>query len=323
MFFESFGISFDRSFDEATGFRTRSLLTVPVRDRERRLAAVLQLLNRKRGGFTREDATFLSELGVPFALALSAARLHRAIVERERMERELKLAAEIQRILLPSPGTRLPGLELAVLSRPCHEVGGDYYDFIPGEDGTWWIALGDVAGKGVPSALIASNLQSFLWSRRNGGDSLAALLAEGNNLLKRLTQGSKYATLVLLEWAPGERRLKWANAGHPPALLLRGGAVERLGATGPPLGLIPGLPYRSGEVALDPGDRLLLVTDGVTEASVEIGGEEFGMDRTEAELAAEGGPEGVLRRLQQSVTEHLAGRDPADDLTCLCLQVSL
>lgn len=311
---------FDPSFDRATGFTTRSLLTVPVRDRERRLVAVLQLLNRRRGGFSRQDAAFLSELGVPFALALSTARLHQAIVERERMERELKLAAEIQRILLPSPDTHLPGLESAVVCRPCHEVGGDYYDFIPGEDGTWWIALGDVAGKGVPSALIASNLQSFLWSRRNGGGPLGGLLAEGNNLLQRLTQGSKYATLVLLQWAPGQRRVTWANAGHPPGLLLCRGAVERLGATGPPLGLIPDLPYRSGEVVLAPGDRLLLVTDGVTEASTTLGGEEFGLDRTQEALGAQGGPAGVLRTLQDAVAAHLAGGDPSDDLTCVCLE---
>ena len=309
---------FDRSFDEASGFLTRSLLTVPVRDRDGELVAVLQLLNRRRNGFGREDVRFLAELGVPFALALETARQHRAILERERLRKELQLAADIQRALCPKDLGRVEGLELAVLWKPCLEVGGDYYDLIPGKDGSWWLVVADVSGKGVAAALIASNLQAFLWSRRDSGEPLHELAAEGNDLLHRLTDGRKYATLVLAEWRPEARELRWVNAGHPPMLLRQGGAVKRHAATGPPLGLIPGLPYACGSAVLEEGDLLLAITDGVTEASAEQGGEEFGMERAAVGLERAREPEAAVRALHAAVADFVSGAALRDDVTVLC-----
>lgn len=308
---------FDPDVDRATGFRTRSLLTVPVKDREGALVAVLQLLNRRRGSFDREDVAFLSELGVPFAIALNAAKLHRAIVERERLRQEMELAAEIQRTLRPSGLSGVPGLELAVLCRPCLEVGGDYYDLIPGSDGAWWIVAGDISGKGVAAALIASNVQAYLWSRRDAGCTLEELLRDGNTQLHRLTRGRKYATLLLAQWRPESRELLWANAGHPPMMLRSKGVVRRLGATGTPLGLIPGLPYRSGVEHLDPGDAFLIYTDGVSEAGEGTGREEFGLDRVEACLTPGEPPDALVRLVAARVAEHLDGGEPSDDLTLL------
>ncbi len=112
-----------------------------LRDRDGELVAVLQPLNRRRNGFGREDVRFLAELGVPFALALETARQHRAILERERMRKELQLATDIQRALCPKDLNRVRELELAVLWKPCLEVGGDCYDLIPGKDGSWWLAV--------------------------------------------------------------------------------------------------------------------------------------------------------------------------------------
>jgi sigma-B regulation protein RsbU (phosphoserine phosphatase) len=314
---------FDRSFDEATGYRTRSLLTVPVRDREDGLVAVLQLLNHRRNGFAREDVTFLAELGVPFAIALATARLHRAIVEQERLRQEMRLAAEIQQTLRPSDLDAVPGLEVRVSSEPCLEVGGDYYDLIPGADGTWWIVVADISGKGVSAALIASNLQAYLWSRRNIPVSLESLMADGNDLLHRLTQGKKYATLVLAHWDPSNATLKWINAGHPPMVLASGKLRTRLEAGGPPLGLIPGLPYTAGSARLKEGDLLLMVTDGITEAGGEGGGEEFGMEGVLGALDGAASPDDVLERLQGGLARHLRGASPKDDVTLLCLRRQL
>ena len=309
---------FDPSVDTATGFRTRSLLTVPVRDHEGGLVAVLQLLNRRRGTFDREDVGFLSELGVPFALALTTAKLHRVIVERERMRQEMKLAADIQRALRPPDLSVVPGLDLAVVCEPCLEVGGDYYDLIPGADGSWWLVTADISGKGVAAALIASNVQAFLWSRRNSGGSLGDLLGDANNLLYRLTGGLKYATLALAEWRPDVRELRWASAGHLPMLLRRGATIRRLGATGTPLGLIPDLPYGSQTERLGAGDTLLMYTDGVSEAGEGSPQGEFGIEGVERCFAPGETPEAVVGEIAGRLAQHLAGEEAKDDVTLLC-----
>ncbi len=309
---------FDRTFDEATGFRTRSLLTVPVKDREGTLVAVLQLLNHRNHGFSSEDLTFLKELGDPFTVALSNARLHAAQVEQARMREELRLAAQIQQALRPSDLSVVPGLDIAVLSRPCREVGGDYFDLIPRADGSWWVVMADISGKGVAAGLIASNVQAFLWSRRDQPEPLEHLFSDGNELLCRLTQGLKYATLALAQWHPEGRELNWINAGHPPMLLGRSQGVEQLRATGPPLGLIPGLPYAAGHARLEPGDHLLFYTDGVSEAGGEAGGNDFGLDRVVDCLGGAASPQQVVQTVADRVTEFLHGGSPRDDLTLLC-----
>jgi serine phosphatase RsbU (regulator of sigma subunit) len=314
---------FDPSVDRATGFRTRSLMTVPVRDRDGDLTAVLQLLNHDDGGFSDEDVAFLAELGVPFAVALTTARLHAEIVVRERMREELRLAAEIQRALQPEPGVHVPGLELSTLLRPCLEVGGDYWDLIPSDDDDrWWVIVADISGKGVSAGLIASNVQAYFWSRRGDRRSLGRVVAEGNELLYRLAQGRKFATLVIAEWRPHERRLVWVNAGHPPVFVRTGGRVIDLEATGRPIGMLPDQDYEVGELVLAPGDAVLLYTDGVFEAGTGGPEGEFGLDRIRACLEGGVGCEVVTDRLRDAVRGHLGKAAPDDDITIVCLECS-
>lgn len=314
---------FDPSVDRATGFRTRSLLTVPVRDRDGELTAVLQLLNHDDGGFSDEDVAFLAELGVPFAVALTTARLHAEIVVRERMREELRLAAEIQRALQPEPGAHVPGLDLSTLLRPCLEVGGDYWDLIPSDDDDrWWVIVADISGKGVSAGLIASNVQAYFWSRRGDRRSLGRVVAEGNELLYRLAQGRKFATLVIAEWRPDERRLVWVNAGHPPVFVRTGGRVIDLEATGRPIGMLPDQDYEVGEIVLAPGDAVLLYTDGVFEAGTGGPEGEFGLDRIRACLEGGVGCEVVTDRLRGALREHLGKAAPDDDVTIVCLGCS-
>lgn len=310
---------FDPTVDRATGFVTRSLLTVPVRDRDGALTAVLQLLNHRGSGFSAGDVEFLAELGVPFAIALTTARLHREIVARERSQEELRLAAEIQRTLLPDELVRVPGLELERLVRPSREVGGDYWDVIPTGDGErWWLVVADISGKGVAAGLIASNVQAYFWSRRSDRRTLQRVVAEGNDLLYRLTRGRKFATLVLVEWEPASRTLRWVSAGHPPVFLRRGTGVESLAATGRPIGLLPDQSYGSGELTLALGDTLLLYTDGVFEAGMGSDGGEYGLERVAACLAPGGSAAEVSRRLADDLRRHLGSAEPDDDLTVVC-----
>jgi phosphoserine phosphatase RsbU/P len=309
---------FDQRIDRATGFRTRSLLTVPVRDRDGDLVAVLQLLNHRGEGFSRADVGFLAELGVTFAIALATARMHREIVERERMAQEVKLAAEIQRTLLPTDFSTVPGLELVARFQPSFEVGGDYYDVIPTERGSFWLVIADISGKGVAAGLIASNVQAYLWSRRADPRPLEVILREGNDLLYRLTKGRKYATAFVAEWRPVGRTLTWVGAGHPPMLLRREGAIRHLDATGGPLGLLPGLDYTSGSITLAAGDTFLMCTDGVFEAGVEAGLEDFGVERTEACFTGAATAGEVAAAVAAALDRYLAGAHPHDDVTMLC-----
>lgn len=310
---------FDPTVDRKTGFRTRSLLTVPVRDRNGSLVAVLQLLNRRDGGFSEGDVAFLAELGVPCAIALTTARLHREIVERERMQEELRLAGEIQRTLLPQDRAQIPGLELESYSRPCREVGGDFWDIVPSAAGDrCWLVMADISGKGVSAGLIASNVQAYLWSRRDDRRSLERVMTEANELLYRLTRGRKFATLVLAEWSPATRTLSWVNAGHPPLLLRRGRELVVGEATGRPIGLLPEQRYERGSSRLEPGDLVLLYTDGVVEAGVSLPSGELGLDPLLAQLEGVTTPAEVVTRVATRLDEHLGGAPPEDDITLLC-----
>ena len=309
---------FNPRFDRETGFKTRSLLTVPVRDRGGELVAVLQLLNHEGHPFNNDDAAFLGELGVPFAIALCTAKMHQQVVERERLREELRLAAEIQRTMQPLDLAHVPGLEIHALSKPCLEVGGDYFDLIPTDRGTWWLMVGDVSGKGVSAALVASNLQAFLWSRRNDPSPLSTIMAEANDLLRTLARGKKYATLILAEWNAESQTLTWVNAGHPPMLLRHRGALETHEATGVPLGLLRDRRYTEERAVLEGGDLLLLVTDGVTEAEGGAKEGEFGLGRVKACFEGADGSASLAEKVSGALAEHLAGNEPRDDVTLLC-----
>lgn len=307
---------FDRRFDTTTGFRTRSLLTVPVTDRDGHLVAVLQLLNHRDGRFRTGDVEFLGELGVPFAVALATARLHEEIVAREKLAEEVRVAGTIQQNLHPKD-LAAPGLELAARFQPSRGVGGDYYDLIPARHGCYWLVMADVSGKGIPAALIASHVQSFLWSRRLDRRPLDRIAAEGNELLHHFTQGKKYATVVLAEWSPRRRTLTYVNAGHPPVLVRRGEGVLQLGSTGAPLGLMPGLPFRSATTELACDDVLLLYTDGVNEAGAELDMEEFGIARLAGLMGDASSPQGLLDTVSAALTAYLGEHLPHDDVTML------
>jgi sigma-B regulation protein RsbU (phosphoserine phosphatase) len=311
---------FDPKVDHLTGFRTRSLLTVPVRDREGSLIAVLQLLNHQGGGFSVADVEFLAELGVPFAIALTTADLHREIVAREQLRREVRLAAEIQRALQPEGRADIPGLEIEVLFKPCHEVGGDYWDVIPVGDDRWWIVVADVSGKGVPAGLVASNIQACLWTRRSGTEPLTTIVADVNETLCRLTRGRKYATLVAAEWSSTDETLTWVSAGHPPLMLIRDGVIHDFGATGRPIGLLVDQRYESEKTSIAEGDTVLLYTDGLLEAGGINGSDEFGLEKIRACLEGNGGPRDVIQRLTAALAAHIDDGEPEDDVTLVCLR---
>lgn len=305
---------FDSSSDERSGFLTRSVLSAPIRNRDGKVVGVLQLLNRKDGPFIQADLDFLNSLSEHMALAIENTLLHRSQLERDRMERELRLGRDIQSRLFPDAPDRITGLDVAALCVPCFEVGGDCYDFIPLEGGRMGISIGDVSGKGVAAALVMSSLQTALRMAAPLIDDPASLMTQLNSLIHGLTGGRKYATFFYGAYDPNTGTLDYVNAGHVPPLVAHAGGVQALASTGLPIGLFPDNPVRAQRVILEPGATLLLCTDGILEAGDPML-DDFGETRWKALAATLGGlPAGqALANVFETVQAFEADTPPSDD----------
>lgn len=311
---------FDPSVDRRSGFRTRSILCVPIRNRKERIVGVLQLLNKRSGAFGEADLEFLELVSGHVAIGMENATLHLSLLEKDRMERELALGQEIQGRLLPEPPRGIPGTEIAATSVACFEVGGDSYDFIELPSGDLGLSIADVSGKGVGAALVMSSLQAALRVAAPLDESPVRLTARLDKLIRELAGGQKYVTFFFGCYSPATGRLRYVNAGHNPPLMVCDGLVTPLGSTGVPVGLIPNAAWREAEVVLAPGATLVLYTDGVTEAS-SPDDEEFGNDRLSAlatSLAGRPASE-VTAGILAGVTAFEGGSRPADDKTLVVL----
>jgi sigma-B regulation protein RsbU (phosphoserine phosphatase) len=303
----------------------RHLLGVPieVESGPRGLIAVGDKESRRGvGPFSAPDRRTLSLFANQAALALENARLHLQALEKERLEREMHLAAEIQRQILPKGLPVVPGYSLTGWYRPARQVGGDYYDIFPHRDGRVGLLVGDVSGKGMPAALMVSTLHSAL---RLLMDHLAfgpALLERVNRHIVESSAANKFITMLLAELDPRTGVLTYMNAGHNPGILLRvGGAVEQLGAGGLPLGLLPEARFQSRALTLEPGDLLCLYSDGITEAG-SPDDEEFGMGRLIDLLRRERHRPLVeaMEEIQRAVADFSHGLPQGDDQTVVLLR---
>jgi sigma-B regulation protein RsbU (phosphoserine phosphatase) len=307
---------FEPDIDRKLGFKTKQLMCLPIRNEAGDIIGVLQLLN-KPDGFTDEDEAFLDALSAHVALALEKAQLHRERVEKEKMERDLALAREIQAGLLPDAPPIFPGIEIAVSHRASQMVGGDYYDFLPVQvDGkeTLLLVVADVEGKGAASALVMANVQATLHALADHVEALEKLPATINHKLLMGARSStttggrmtKYLSMFLALVESGGRNLRYVNAGHvPPAVIRVDGSVEWLEAGGMIVGLLPDVQFECGTVALGVGDLLVACTDGITEA-MDSAGNEFSRQRM-AELVTrvrQGSPEEIMRTVLGEVETH-------------------
>jgi sigma-B regulation protein RsbU (phosphoserine phosphatase) len=274
------------------------------------------------GPFLVSDRRTLALFANQAALALENARLHLQALEKERLEREMHLAAQIQRQILPKGSPVVPGYELLGWYRPARQVGGDYYDLFRREDGQVGLVVGDVSGKGMPAALMVSTLHSGLRLLRDQADFGPGMLERLNRHVVESSAANKFITLLITELDPATGALQYMNAGHNPGILLRrDGAAEELSPGGVPLGLLPGARFRSGVVALSPGDLVCLYTDGITEAASPED-EEFGMERLIDLLRAwrDRPLEAVVEAILQAVGELSQGLSQGDDQTLVLLR---
>jgi sigma-B regulation protein RsbU (phosphoserine phosphatase) len=241
---------------------------------------------------------------------------------RELMERDLSQAAEIQRQILPGSAPSIEGLDLAGYNRPCHGVGGDYYDFIRLPDGGLLVALGDVAGKGMPASLLMVNLQARVQLMAERAEPPAAMVESLNRALNEICPDNRFVTFFLAQVDPRSGRVVFSNGGHNLPLLVRvNGDVEKLEEGGPVLGAFPELQFRQAETQMAPGDSLVIYSDGVTEAT-DMAGEEYGEERFEQlVVAARDRSAAELVRLACDDLKVFTGdAPPADDVTIVVVR---
>ena len=191
---------------------------------------------------------------------------------------EIEVARQVQLSLLPKTHPSIPGWEIWSATTPANDVGGDLIDYLDGAGGRTGIALGDVAGKGMGAALLCAKLQATLRALAPAAANLEALGASLNGVLERSGLDNRYATLFYAEIAAGSSEVRYLNAGHNPALLVTEHTIEPLEAASLPLGMLPGIAYTQGVATLNPGDVLVLYSDGITEA-MNAGDEEYGLPR--------------------------------------------
>ena len=295
-------------------------LAVPLRTKAGIAGVLLLDAPTDRAGFTLSDAQVLREAADVFALLLENARLNARSLEQEKLRRDVALAAAVQRRLLPAEPPRLAGIGLAAFTLPARSIGGDYYDFVELSGGLLGIAIADVAGKGVPAALLMSVVQASLRVLTDGDIECEQLAAKMNRFLARSTAANSYATFFYAQLEPRARRLRYVNAGHNPPMLARrtaaGVEIQELRAGGTVLGLFGHVGYEAADVAVQPGDLLIAFTDGVTEARNHAG-DEFGEDRVRAliEECIGADADAVAAALADRVRAWSAGAEQHDDIT--------
>ncbi len=270
---------FNPEVDKRTGYHTRSILCLPISNKAGKVIAALQLLNKNEGTFTEEDAEFLRTLSGHMALALENAQLHQALLEKERLEKELALARGIQKSLLPDTAPLVKGFDIALLNEPCYAVGGDYYDFLTLGPNTLLVVIADVEGKGVSSALVMSNLQATLRALVVHLHSLDEIAESLNRMILNDTRSQKYLSIFMGLIDTRRKGLHYINCGHVPPVIVRPDQdYISLTEGGMVIGLFENAQYKRGHLKLQTGDVMVLCTDGITEA-MDSHSEEYGEER--------------------------------------------
>ncbi|MBZ5674702.1 MAG: SpoIIE family protein phosphatase [Acidobacteriia bacterium] len=300
----------------------RSELAVPLIVQDR-VAGVLDVESERISFFTEDHQRTLSLLAQQIASSVENARLYEEVNQREqRMDQDLKAARKVQRILLPREDPEIQGLVTGIRNRPAREISGDVFGFFDhAEEGACVIAFGDVSGKGAAAALYGALLSGLLrtLSRRRQPAELIQKLNE--TLLERKVE-AQYATLLIALWQPASRHFLLSNAGSAPPLVLRKGEILETKIEGVPIGLLEGREYDEVEIASEPGDVLVLYSDGVDEQPNEKG-DEFGRERIMRVLKKQGteAPQAIADAIIAAVDKFRGSAQIFDDQTVVVMRV--
>ncbi|HYC61453.1 MAG TPA: SpoIIE family protein phosphatase [Thermoanaerobaculia bacterium] len=264
-----------------------TFVAVPIKGSNDAIIGVLAAADRETreggiGAFEANELRLLSLFGNQVAIALENARLHRDALEKQAMERDLELAATIQSNILPKAIPQIDGIEIAALSRPARQVGGDYHAFFV-RDGVITALVADVAGKSMPAALLVSALHAVLQLLFAEGRELDEIATELNRHIHKWSAENKFITMVMVSIDREHEIIQYVNAGHNPAYLIVDGQIDTLKSHGLPIGILPGTRYVTHSRPFPAGSTAVLYSDGITEAE-NIDDEEFGNERFEALL---------------------------------------
>jgi sigma-B regulation protein RsbU (phosphoserine phosphatase) len=302
----------------------RSVLCVPLKTRDN-ISGVVYVDSRIRAGiFSRADLDLLTAIASSAAIAIENARLYQVAVERGRLERELQMARETQASLLPRETPQVPGWEFAARWQPARQVAGDYYDFIPLDDGKLGLVIADVSDKGMPAALFMAMTRSTIRASVGHAPSPVEGIALANRLICADAAGGMFVTLfyALLDPATGE--MTYVNAGHNPPLLQRANGhagpdhLVELGRTGMALGVIDDATFEQRSVQIQVGDMVLFYTDGITEA-VDAQNQEFGIPRL-LRVLENAQPAHVIDAIEAALHAYVGDTPPFDDMTIVALR---
>lgn len=300
----------------------RSVLSVPLLAKGEMLGVLTVFNKRTEGGFSMEDQRLLSIIAAQSGQIIENARLYKDEQALILMQEEVRLATEIQINLLPHQMPRIEGYQIAGTSIPARDVGGDYFDFIRKDENRLAFCLGDVSGKGMPAALLMANLQATLRGQTMADIPIAECIARSNKLMHHSTDIKKFATLFygLLNFK--EHQLEYCNAGHDnPFLFSPGKEPQRLQIGGVVLGFVPEFSYQETTIPVNPGDLLVIYSDGITEA-MNSAEEEFGEERL-VETIVENrthSPQELLSSILKSVRLHVGNEPQMDDMTLVVLK---
>lgn len=293
----------------------------PLRDKDAVLQAELIVASPSGRGLSLYEQDFLEGLALQAEVALENARYHERNLEWMRVQRDLEAARLIQRSLLPQHLPQIPGYSIGFRYTACYEVGGDYIDIFALPNGRQIMVVADVAGKGLASAIVGTSFRSAFRAMAATDVPLTELAARLNE--QHYSEGAearhRYVTAIFLRLDPLTHTLEVVNAGHNPGFLVSDGDTRKIGASGTPIGLVPGMQYLSEQFTFPVGSRLLFYTDGLTE--VFKGKDEFGPDRLLASFRQCNLTDSaaILDVLWKELHDFCGGAHQEDDMTALAL----
>ena len=302
--------------------KIHTMMAAPLQTRERVIGLIEVDSQSLVQRFENEDLELLTILANIAAIRIEQERLALIEVAERMLARELKQAASIQRRLLPARAPELPGFDLAGYNAACRTVGGDYYDFFAYPDGKLGFVVGDVAGKGMPAALLMTSLKGGVQVLAEVPDDLGRLVARMNRVVSANFPPNRFVSLFFGVLDPSSSELTYCNAGHNPPLLCRAdGSSEMLQGGGGILGIMPDATYEAKSCRVDAGDVLVLFSDGVTEAEGNEG-EEFGVERlaTVVQNGTGVSAKELIARTTAEIGRFTNGAPAADDVTMVVIR---
>ena len=314
---------FYSAIDKKSGYHTKTMLCRPMRNRNGVIIGVFQIINKKRGVFNRDDELYLDAFSEHASLAIENARLYQADLAHARVDKEIQIAAEMQKRLFPKETVQFPMYELSATAQPCAAIGGDSYDIIPLKNGKFALTMADVSGKGIPAALLVSTLHGSLRVYLQYPIELADVVRRLNILVYNNSPVERFITFFIMIVDPVHHHFSYVNAGHNSPLLFRksGNEVFELAASGLPLGLMEEQQYEVRQMDLQQGDTLIVYTDGVTEAANKKL-QQYGEKKLRECVLRnfEGSADTIKECIMRDVRGFIGSSPLSDDLTLMVLK---